>query len=204
MSVRATGDGTYVGAPLARRSLADVLAAGMQRLRLAPTAMDQQGEPSLRVKLSRARKVAKADPALVRRTPSDDASPKTWSEAQLGKTPKAFDDEWLGDAVVRVDEREARRKEEEALHERKRALLDPYIARLPLMGNPDYKDPDTDRQFSMWAMELGLDASQLKQYVRKRLKQRRVDAMSGALASMLAHEELDPSLLADEELDPSL
>ena len=85
-------------------------------------------------------------------------------------------------------------EEEEAKHERKRELLDAYVNELPLLGAVDYSDPEVNRKFDAWAAELGLEAYQLKQYVRKRLKQRRDDAMGGAMASLLADETMDSSL----------
>lgn len=191
MSVRLPNDGAAsMGAPIARRSLADVLTAGLRRLSLAPTAMDQ-GAPSLRVKLSKARRAAKAEPMPAA---LPDVSPKSWSEAELQKERADFEDEWLGNAELRDQARASRKQEEEAKHERKRELLDAYVSTLPLLGAVDYSDPEVNRKFDAWAAELGLEAYQLKQYVRKRLKQRRDDAMGSAMASLLADETMDRSL----------
>jgi len=191
MSVRLPNDGA---APVARRSLADVLAAGLRRLSLAPTAMDQ-GTPSLRVNLSKARRVVKAEPVPVPAPAAlPDVSPKSWSEAELQKGRADFENEWLGNTELRDQARASRKREEEAKHERKRELLDAYVNELPLLGAVDYSDPEVNRKFDAWAAELGLEAYQLKQYVRKRLKQRRDDAMGGAMASLLADETMDASL----------
>ena len=193
MSVRLLDDGaTSMGAPVARRSLADVLTAGLRRLSLAPTAMDQ-GAPSLRVKLSKARRVVKAEPVPAPAA-LPDVSPKSWSEAELQKERADFENEWLGNAELRDQARASRKREEEAKHERKRELLDAYVSTLPLLGAVDYSDPEVNRKFDAWAAELGLEAYQLKQYVRKRLKQRRDDAMGSAMASLLADETMDDSL----------
>lgn len=193
MSVRLPNDGMApMGAPVARRSLADVLAAGLRRLSLAPTAMDQ-GAPSLRVNLSKARRVVKAEPVPAPAA-LPDVSPKSWSEAELQKERADFENEWLGNTELRDQARASRKREEEAKHERKRELLDAYVSTLPLLGAVDYSDPEVNRKFDAWAAELGLEAYQLKQYVRKRLKQRREDAMGNAMASLLADETMDASL----------
>ena len=119
--------GAPVGAPVARRSLADVLAAGMRRLSLTPTAMDP-GAPSLRVKLSKARRVVKAEPVPAPAPAAlPDISPKSWSEAELQKGRADFENDWLGNVELRDQARASRKREEEAKHERKRELLDAYV-----------------------------------------------------------------------------